>query len=74
MRNLNFAGNNRKRKGGKRLWRMHWYHLLQSTYFWIIARSVRDFVANEGDGQLPLSGKLPDMKSDTKNYVGLQNA
>ncbi|KAI8343276.1 ThiF family protein [Chlamydoabsidia padenii] len=46
----------------------------QSTYFWIIARSVRDFVANEGEGQLPLSGKLPDMKSDTKNYIGLQNA
>lgn len=53
---------------------MYWHHLLQSTYFWIIARSVRDFVANEGNGQLPLSGKLPDMKSDTMNYVGLQNA
>ncbi|KAI8092661.1 ThiF family protein [Halteromyces radiatus] len=46
----------------------------QSTYFWIIARAIRDFMNNEGQGQLPLSGKLPDMKSDTKNYVGLQNA
>ncbi|CAO3609377.1 unnamed protein product [Cunninghamella blakesleeana] len=44
-----------------------------STYFWIIARAIRDFVNNEGNGQLPLPGKLPDMKSDTKNYVALQN-
>lgn len=28
---------------------------------------------NEGGGQLPLSGKLPDMKSDTVNYIQLQN-
>lgn len=33
---------------------------------------MRDFVENEGGGQLPLSGKLPDMKSDTLNYIGLQ--
>ncbi|CAO3595125.1 unnamed protein product [Absidia cylindrospora] len=46
----------------------------QSNYFWVIARAVHDFVINEGQGQLPLSGKLPDMKSDTKSYVGLQNA
>ncbi|CAO3615632.1 unnamed protein product [Cunninghamella echinulata] len=45
----------------------------ESTYFWIIARAVRDFVKNEGNGQLPLPGKLPDMKSDTQNYVALQN-
>ncbi|KAI9300499.1 NEDD8-activating enzyme E1 regulatory subunit [Cunninghamella echinulata] len=45
----------------------------ESTYFWIIARAVRDFVKNEGNGQLPLPGKLPDMKSDTRNYVALQN-
>ncbi|KAI9480556.1 MAG: NEDD8-activating enzyme E1 regulatory subunit-like protein [Benjaminiella poitrasii] len=43
-----------------------------SPYFWILTRAVRDFVENEGQGQLPLSGKLPDMKSDTCNYIGLQ--
>jgi amyloid beta precursor protein binding protein 1 len=37
-----------------------------------LTRAVRDFVENEGGGQLPLSGKLPDMKSDTLNYIGLQ--
>ncbi|KAF7728828.1 NEDD8-activating enzyme E1 regulatory subunit [Apophysomyces ossiformis] len=45
----------------------------ESPAFWVIARAVRDFVAQEGEGQLPLSGKLPDMKSDTSNYVRLQN-
>ncbi|KAI7887818.1 Nedd8 activating enzyme E1 subunit 1 [Mucor mucedo] len=44
-----------------------------SPHFWILARAVRDFVENEGGGHLPLSGKLPDMKSDTLNYIGLQN-
>ncbi|KAJ3291041.1 NEDD8-activating enzyme E1 regulatory subunit [Borealophlyctis nickersoniae] len=40
--------------------------------FWIIARAVRDFVANEGRGLLPLAGAVPDMKSDTESYVKLQ--
>ncbi|CEP12642.1 hypothetical protein [Parasitella parasitica] len=44
-----------------------------SPYFWILTRAVREFVENEGGGQLPLSGKLPDMKSDTCNYINLQN-
>ncbi|KAI9289365.1 NEDD8-activating enzyme E1 regulatory subunit [Umbelopsis sp. AD052] len=43
-----------------------------STNFWIIARAIRDFVQNEGSGLLPLPGKLPDMKADTKGYVRLQ--
>jgi amyloid beta precursor protein binding protein 1 len=38
-----------------------------------LAKAVRDFVENEGQGQLPLSGKLPDMKADTMKYIGLQN-
>ncbi|ORY94432.1 hypothetical protein BCR43DRAFT_460079 [Syncephalastrum racemosum] len=45
----------------------------KSAPFWIVARAVRDFVANEGEGELPLAGKLPDMKADTNNYVALQN-
>ncbi|OBZ83003.1 NEDD8-activating enzyme E1 regulatory subunit [Choanephora cucurbitarum] len=44
-----------------------------SSYFWVLTRAVRDFMENEGGGQLPLSGKLPDMKSDTVNYIQLQN-
>ena len=47
-------------------------HQEKSPHFWILTRAVRDFVENEGGGQLPLSGKLPDMKSDTLNYIGLQ--
>ncbi|KAG2216999.1 hypothetical protein INT45_003037 [Circinella minor] len=43
-----------------------------SNSFWIITKAIKDFVDNEGQGQLPLTGKLPDMKSDTENYVNLQ--
>ncbi|CAG8628129.1 5614_t:CDS:2, partial [Paraglomus occultum] len=46
---------------------------VESSNFWIIARAVREFVANEGLGLLPLSGKLPDMKAYTQSYVNLQN-
>ncbi|RUS13626.1 LOW QUALITY PROTEIN: NEDD8-activating enzyme E1 regulatory subunit, partial [Endogone sp. FLAS-F59071] len=45
----------------------------QSSSFWIAARAVREFVANEGQGLLPLSGALPDMKADTKGYIDMQN-
>jgi len=44
----------------------------ESANFWIIARAVRDFVRNEGAGLLPVPGKLPDMKANTKGYIGLQ--
>ncbi|OZJ06235.1 hypothetical protein BZG36_00820 [Bifiguratus adelaidae] len=45
----------------------------ESPNFWLICRAVRDFIEEEGNGLLPLSGTLPDMKSDTKGYVQLQN-
>ncbi|KAG9298440.1 hypothetical protein G9A89_008704 [Geosiphon pyriformis] len=45
----------------------------ESSSFWINTRAVRDFVANEGHGLLPLAGALPDMKADTTSYVSLQN-
>ncbi|KAJ3192481.1 NEDD8-activating enzyme E1 regulatory subunit [Irineochytrium annulatum] len=45
----------------------------ESTNFWVIARAVRDFVNKEGEGLLPLSGVVPDMKSDTDTYVQLQS-
>ncbi|KAJ2962023.1 hypothetical protein NQZ79_g2820 [Umbelopsis isabellina] len=44
----------------------------KSSNFWIIARAIKDFVNHEGAGLLPTPGKLPDMKSDTKSYVQLQ--
>ncbi|KAI9016001.1 hypothetical protein DFJ74DRAFT_679151 [Hyaloraphidium curvatum] len=44
----------------------------QTPNFWIIARAVRDFVANEGAGLLPLPGVVPDMKADTAKYVAMQ--
>ncbi|XP_022197494.2 NEDD8-activating enzyme E1 regulatory subunit [Nilaparvata lugens] len=44
----------------------------KSKPFWITAKAVKDFVDNEGKGLLPLRGSLPDMTSDTNNYVKLQ--
>ena len=46
----------------------------QSTAFWIMARALRDFVADplQGNGLLPLLGSIPDMESDTDSYVQLQ--
>jgi amyloid beta precursor protein binding protein 1 len=43
-----------------------------SRPFWIMARAVKDFIANEGQGMPPLSGALPDMVADTKSFVALQ--
>ncbi|OLL26080.1 NEDD8-activating enzyme E1 regulatory subunit [Neolecta irregularis DAH-3] len=42
-----------------------------SSNFWILVRSLADFVA--ATGFLPLSGVLPDMKADSSRYVLLQN-
>lgn len=47
--------------------------LLQSNAFWILARALRDFLNNEGNGYLPLSGIIPDMTADTSSYINLQN-
>ncbi|XP_054274915.1 NEDD8-activating enzyme E1 regulatory subunit [Macrosteles quadrilineatus] len=44
----------------------------KSKPFWIIAKAVRDFVKNEGAGNLPLRGSLPDMTADTSRYITLQ--
>ncbi len=37
-------------------------------------RAIREFCENEGLGQLPLRGTIPDMVSDTERFVALQNA
>jgi len=45
-----------------------------SADFWVLARAVREFVAcaEDGNGLLPLPGKIPDMVSDTQAYMELQ--
>jgi amyloid beta precursor protein binding protein 1 len=37
-----------------------------------MAKAVRDFVENEGEGCLPLCGSIPDMTADTEKYIALQ--
>jgi amyloid beta precursor protein binding protein 1 len=45
---------------------------VQSKPFWIMAKSVQDFVENEGEGCLPLCGSIPDMTAETEKYIALQ--
>ena len=42
-----------------------------SEDFWIIARSLKDFI--DQHGVLPLKGSLPDMFSDSERYIKLLN-
>lgn len=39
--------------------------------FWIMVRALKEFVAQ--NGSLPLRGSLPDMFSDSRRYIQLQN-
>ncbi|GAA5972715.1 hypothetical protein JCM21900_002362 [Sporobolomyces salmonicolor] len=45
-----------------------------SSNFWLLLHAVRSFTAHPSNPSalLPLSGALPDMKADSKNYVSLQ--
>jgi amyloid beta precursor protein binding protein 1 len=36
-------------------------------------KALREFVKRDPNHQLPLSGVIPDMKSNTKNYVKMQS-
>uniref|UniRef100_A0A8B9F5L6 NEDD8-activating enzyme E1 regulatory subunit n=1 Tax=Amazona collaria TaxID=241587 RepID=A0A8B9F5L6_9PSIT len=45
----------------------------QSPSFWILARAVKEFVANEGQGSLPVQGSIPDMIADSSKFIKLQN-
>ncbi|KAM4614145.1 NEDD8-activating enzyme E1 regulatory subunit isoform 2-T2 [Discoglossus pictus] len=45
----------------------------QSPSFWILARAIKEFVAFEGKGNLPLRGTIPDMIADSDKFVKLQN-
>jgi len=47
---------------------------VNSDEFWVIARAVKDFVnSDEGQGMLPVRGSIPDMFSDSKRYIEIQN-
>lgn len=45
----------------------------ESSNYWVLAQAVKQFVDNEGNGALPLRGAIPDMTSDSKRYIQLQN-
>ncbi|XP_038628682.1 NEDD8-activating enzyme E1 regulatory subunit [Tachyglossus aculeatus] len=45
----------------------------QTPSFWILARAVKEFVAKEGQGTLPVRGTIPDMTSDSDKFIKLQN-
>ncbi|KAL3312285.1 NEDD8-activating enzyme E1 regulatory subunit, partial [Cichlidogyrus casuarinus] len=40
--------------------------------FWQAVAALKDFVAHEGEGVLPVRGQLPDMSADTERYLSLQ--
>jgi amyloid beta precursor protein binding protein 1 len=45
---------------------------MQVDDFWLLIAALSKFVAQEGQGYLPLTGKIPDMKADTNSFVRLQ--
>ncbi|XP_030620727.1 NEDD8-activating enzyme E1 regulatory subunit isoform X1 [Chanos chanos] len=45
----------------------------QTPAFWVMARAVREFVRNEGRGNLPVRGTIPDMIADSEKFIKLQN-
>ena len=45
----------------------------QTPPFWILARALKEFVAKEGQGNVPVRGTIPDMIADSGKYITLQN-
>ncbi|KAJ8343704.1 hypothetical protein SKAU_G00310330 [Synaphobranchus kaupii] len=45
----------------------------QTPAFWVMARAVKDFVKNEGAGNLPVRGTIPDMIADSEKFIKLQS-
>ncbi|CAK9158014.1 unnamed protein product [Ilex paraguariensis] len=43
-----------------------------SSDFWVMVAALKEFIANEGSGEAPLDGSIPDMTSSTELYVNLQ--
>ncbi|KAJ7948152.1 NEDD8-activating enzyme E1 regulatory subunit [Quillaja saponaria] len=44
-----------------------------SSDFWVMVAALKEFITNEGGGEVPLEGSIPDMTSSTEQYVNLQN-
>ncbi|CAH8610416.1 unnamed protein product [Heterobilharzia americana] len=44
---------------------------ISNMKFWRLVRALRDFIGQEGEGQLPVRGSLPDMISDSQRYLKL---
>uniref|UniRef100_A0A8C8JAM2 NEDD8-activating enzyme E1 regulatory subunit n=1 Tax=Oncorhynchus tshawytscha TaxID=74940 RepID=A0A8C8JAM2_ONCTS len=45
----------------------------QTPAFWVMTRAVREFVQNDGGGNLPVRGSIPDMIADSEKFINLQN-
>uniref|UniRef100_A0A8C3QHM2 NEDD8-activating enzyme E1 regulatory subunit n=1 Tax=Cyanoderma ruficeps TaxID=181631 RepID=A0A8C3QHM2_9PASS len=45
----------------------------QSSSFWILVRALKEYVAKEGQGSLPVRGTIPDMMADSSKFIKLQN-
>lgn len=43
-----------------------------SSDFWVMVAALKEFISNEGEGDVPLDGTIPDMTSTTDYYVALQ--
>ncbi|XP_021893761.1 NEDD8-activating enzyme E1 regulatory subunit AXR1-like isoform X2 [Carica papaya] len=43
-----------------------------SSDFWVMVAALKEFISNEGGGEAPLEGTIPDMTSSTELYVNLQ--
>ncbi|KAJ9176902.1 hypothetical protein P3X46_012166 [Hevea brasiliensis] len=43
-----------------------------SSQFWVMLAALKEFIVNEGGGEAPLEGSIPDMTSSTELYVNLQ--
>lgn len=44
----------------------------QSANFWFLVRALKEFVASEGKGLLPVRGSIPDMTASSKMFIDLQ--
>ncbi|RWR99564.1 NEDD8-activating enzyme E1 regulatory subunit-like protein, partial [Dinothrombium tinctorium] len=45
---------------------------IKNMKFWLLVKSLKEFLANKSEGCLPVRGSLPDMTSDSDRYVKLQ--
>lgn len=45
----------------------------KNLQFWVIVKSMQDFIRTENNDLLPFPGVVPDMTADTDSYIKLQN-